>query len=398
MINLQKNEKNKDKQMKKFTLNKLFLASVAMFAMSAVNVAHADFVVLDKDGGNSNSTAATTTMSTYNNTNNINSVSSNNIVQIGTPDDSINKPLKGFAKDLPLVTVLKQITPSGWVAKKEGSVDVNQSTSWEGGSNWVDTLSQLANNNNFSAIVNWNKKELKIVPKGTVSPSISNSNSNNNVSNVTTSNTHTFVSTTNTPIIQGGTNSTTTTTYETDKKVVSSASNAKPNNNNGSSVFELADNNGNFSAPIKQVVANNPTSITSPSNTLAPTTVNTVNGIKTTTTVISQPVVNGANQAIQQTWTLEKGKSLKENVMDWAKKAGWHVAWNGSDYPIDVPATFTGTFDDENGPIAALSNAYAQAEQPLIFDFKSANRTLVVSNYSYEQRFFKDKINVENSQ
>jgi hypothetical protein len=395
MINLQKNEKNKEKQMKKFRLNKLFLASIAVFAITANLSAHAEFVVLDKDGGSS--TSSTTVLSNTN-TNNTNastysgasiSNSSSNVAQVGTPDDSVNKPLKGFAKDLPLVTVLKQITPSGWVAKKDGPVDVNQTASWEGGSNWVDTLSQLAQNNNFSAIINWDKKELRILPKS--SSSVSNINSN----------THTFTSTTNTPIVQGGVSTTSTTTYETDKKVVtSSATPVVSNVKDSGSVFELADNNGNFAKHEEKsvVVANLPASTSHTTSSVAPTTVNTINGIKTTTTVISQPVVNGSTQAIQQTWVLVKGKTLRDNVQDWANKAGWHLAWLGSDYPVDVPATFTGAFDDENGPIAALSNAYSQADQPLIFDFKAANRTLVVKNYSLEQRFFKDKINLENAQ
>lgn len=398
MINLQKNEKNKEKQMKKFKLNKLFLASLAIFAITANISAQAEFVVLDKDGGSSSTTVlSNASTSTSTNTSNSNLVSSGNVAQIGTPDDSINKPLKGFAKDLPLVTILKQITPSGWVAKKDGPVDTNQTASWEGGSNWVDTLNQLAQNNNFSAIINWDKKELKILPKG--SSAVANINSSSDLS----SNTHTFTSTTNTntPIVQGGVSSSTTTTYETDKKVVTTSGSA--NNvakNNSSSVFELADNNGNFKPEAKPVVtvANLPANSNVNTSVATPTTVNTINGIKTTTTVISQPVVNGSNQAVQQTWVLSKGKTLRDNVQDWANKAGWHLAWLGSDYPVDVPATFTGTFDDENGPIAALSNAYSQADQPLIFDFKAANRTLVVKNYSLEQRFFKDKINLDNSQ
>lgn len=404
MINLQKNEKNKEKQMKKFTLNKLFLASLAMFSISASIASHADFVVLDKD--NSNGVSATTALSDTSSASSALS-SASNVAQVGTPDDSINKPLKGFAKDLPLVTVLKQITPSGWVAKKDGPVDVSQTASWEGGSNWVDTLNQVANNNNFSAIINWDKKELKILPKGAAS-NVNSASLNSNAN----SNTHTFVSTTDTPIVHGGVSTSTTTTYETDKKVISTTNantHSAPASN--SSVFELADNNGNFSTPATvttstvavapKVVTKSAPIITTSANSNVnngATTVNTINGIKTTTTVISEGVVNGSDQAVQQTWILSKDKTLRDNVQAWANKAGWHLAWLASDYPVDVPATFTGTFDDEKGPIAALSNAYSQAEQPLIFDFKSANRTLVVKNYSYEQRFFKDKINLDNSQ
>ena len=39
------------------------------------------------------------------------------LTQVGSPS-GVMEPLKGFAKDLPLVAVMRQITPNGWIVKK----------------------------------------------------------------------------------------------------------------------------------------------------------------------------------------------------------------------------------------------------------------------------------------
>ncbi len=71
--------------------------------------------------------------------------------------------LKGFANNTPLLIVLKQITPAGWKAAKIGEVNLDKKVSWKGGKNWIETLAVLAKNNNFSAEVDFDKKELTVV-------------------------------------------------------------------------------------------------------------------------------------------------------------------------------------------------------------------------------------------
>lgn len=83
------------------------------------------------------------------------------LVELGTAQKSLSN-LKGFAKDLPLIAVLKQITPNEWVVKKAKgkNLDLQKQVSWSGGKNWVETLKDVAENNKIDAVVNWDKKEV----------------------------------------------------------------------------------------------------------------------------------------------------------------------------------------------------------------------------------------------
>ena len=86
------------------------------------------------------------------------------LVEIGTAPKNL-VPLKGFAKNLPLIEVLRQITPSGWKVKKavdSQKIDIKQEISWQGGNNWVKTLDNISTEYGFTSEVNWNKKEIVI--------------------------------------------------------------------------------------------------------------------------------------------------------------------------------------------------------------------------------------------
>lgn len=97
------------------------------------------------------------------------SVKSSHVVQTGTP--VLGAPVKGWAKDIPLSTALKQVVPNGWKARKSGNVDLNQSVSWTGGKDWVSVLGDLTSDYNFNANINWNSKEIYITPLGASSVS-----------------------------------------------------------------------------------------------------------------------------------------------------------------------------------------------------------------------------------
>lgn len=73
--------------------------------------------------------------------------------------------VKGFAKEVSLVTALKQIVPNGWHAKRAGGLDVSQLVSWRGeGRPWTEVLQNLAVDNGFLATVDWEKNELTVAP------------------------------------------------------------------------------------------------------------------------------------------------------------------------------------------------------------------------------------------
>ncbi len=98
----------------------------------------------------------------------VNKQMSGSLKEVGEKDVSSyhTKQLKGFAKDLPLLTVMKQITPNGWIVKKQESegnkLDVNKNVSWVGGKTWVETLADVANNYGLDATVNWDSKTITI--------------------------------------------------------------------------------------------------------------------------------------------------------------------------------------------------------------------------------------------
>ncbi len=92
------------------------------------------------------------------------SVKSSHVTQTGTP--VVGAPVKGWAKDIPLSTALKQVVPNGWKARKSGNVDLNQPVSWTGGKDWVSVLGDLTSDYSFSANVNWNTREIFITPLG----------------------------------------------------------------------------------------------------------------------------------------------------------------------------------------------------------------------------------------
>lgn len=86
------------------------------------------------------------------------------LTHLGEPA-SAPQMARGLARDVPLVTALKQIVPEGWRAKRAGNLDVNRLVSWRAqGRSWPDVLHELAANNNFNALVDWNKQEVTVAP------------------------------------------------------------------------------------------------------------------------------------------------------------------------------------------------------------------------------------------
>lgn len=252
------------------------------------------------------------------------------LVEVGTPQNLSN--LKGFAKDLPLIAVLKQITPNEWVVKKAKgrNLDLQKPVSWTGGKNWVETLKEVAENNKIDALVNWDKKEVVLAEVESKAPVVSVP-----------------------PVI---------TKPEVKPETV------KPTPSVG--VFELSTDvvtEGNSGQKVE------PT----------PTPVVKQEAPVETTPVPVAPVV------VAKSWSFEGLDNLKEVVESWGKKSGYKVVYNGENYPIDKedPRVFGGEFDGEDGPIKQLSVDYgpqSRVKKPLSFIFFQ-NRTLVVEDLRYEQ-------------
>lgn len=88
--------------------------------------------------------------------------------------------------------------------------------------------------------------------------------------------------------------------------------------------------------------------------------------------------------SVAETWVLDPKLSLHENVARWVKQAHWNnLVWEGADYPIYGPATFTGRFDAPDGPLARLIQGYAQSRQPLLVKLTTLDKVVHVYNQGY---------------
>lgn len=87
---------------------------------------------------------------------------------VGVPEANLGSPLEGYAKDLPLIEVLKQIIPEGWKATAVKSANVNQKVSWQGGQTWDKTLQKVTEDNGLYISVNWPEKTVRVLDSSQV--------------------------------------------------------------------------------------------------------------------------------------------------------------------------------------------------------------------------------------
>lgn len=267
------------------------------------------------------------------------------VTQVGTVSNhpSNKRELKGFAKDLPLITVMKQITPNGWVVKKSDSddskVDIQKPISWQGGRTWIETLGTITQVYQLNALVNWDDKVITL---------------SNSVKSVPKAKKSVF-------------ELATTEQAPAPTKVVDIAV--------GSSEQPPVEVTPVATAPVKAPIAPVAVVVAPAPVVVAPVAV---------APAPVKPVI------AQQTWEITSSKSLKDNVAVWAEKAGYRLVWTADDYGVVDSKIIAGEFDSENGPIKQLSEDYgpeSRAENPLSFQFYQ-NKTLVVENMTFEQSGF----------
>lgn len=280
-------------------------------------------------------------------------VKESNMTYVGSDKDG-SSVISGYGKDMPLLTVLKQITPQGWVVKKDnsnGGVNLEKDVSWKGGSSWNNVLGKVCQEANLQATVNYDEKTIVLSKAQT--PKVQSKSS---IFELEGSNTREEIKSAN----------------KTEVVVISEPK-----------------------AQVKETVVikeNKPSEVVVEQKT-EEVIVKKQNGKtkkeeKVVTTVIEEaPQVNQKNEYSYQ---LNAAKSLKENVSVWAAKAGYKLVWTGDDYPVSDSVLVAGAFDADNGPIEALSVDYgaeSRVQVPLSFVFYK-NKTLVVENVKYEQSGF----------
>lgn len=86
-----------------------------------------------------------------------------------------------------------------------------------------------------------------------------------------------------------------------------------------------------------------------------------------------------------QVWTLKAGKSLRENLDEWAAKANWQIDWSKTEinYPIDHTATLVGAFSGKGGVLDRVLSATSDRQTPLTGRFYRGNNVVVITEAGY---------------
>lgn len=80
------------------------------------------------------------------------------------------------------------------------------------------------------------------------------------------------------------------------------------------------------------------------------------------------------------TWVLYHGFSLRNQMLDWGKRAGWKVIWPVElDWIVPITTSFVGEFDGESGVLAQIIKALnAQGKETHVTLYKN-NKTAIVT-------------------
>lgn len=239
------------------------------------------------------------------------------------------KPIKGFANDLPLYTVLEQILPNGWKMSKNGDIDLQQLVSWKGGKSW-DRILRDVSKDRFSTVVDWNKKEVLITTESLPKTKVAST------------------------------------------KRVSQPAPARASQPSVQPVQRYVDTgqrpNGAFQSSFTaSSVSNQPQQVTTAAR---PQT-------KATTRKSSQV------KSKVKSWTLSKNYTLKENITNWGKREGWTVVWKAPDYKILADAKLVGEIDSEDGPVISILKLYEDSSLPLKVSILGGNKVISVEGKNY---------------
>ena len=95
---------------------------------------------------------------------------------------------------------------------------------------------------------------------------------------------------------------------------------------------------------------------------------------------VSQLDQESERAVLRDVWILKPSLTLKENLKEWVKAAGWNgLAYEADDFPVSYEVRLTGKWDSPAGPIAHLANIYERTALPLVFTLKTGNKVLHVS-------------------
>lgn len=288
-------------------------------------------------------------------------------VQPQSPNQAV---IRQAGYNVALLEAMKTLTPEGWLVKKDdkknGRVDLKQRVSWSAGSGWIDTYQQIAQQADLDFQVNHSNKTV----------TISNAS-------------ETFIAPPQEAAVfqlagEGKPNGFVDASNRNHPRVVETGGRVSVVGIETVSYSSQVPQRGG--APVqtlKQVAA---AEVTVSEGDLRVPNVGLEKDEFVPKTLSPTPVSNTAPIPTQEQWVVDATKTLRENVTDWGKKAGYNVVWSGEDYRPDQ-RVLLGQFASEGGPIHQLSIDYgprSRVRVPLSFDFYE-NKTLVVENWRFEQ-------------
>lgn len=85
-------------------------------------------------------------------------------------------------------------------------------------------------------------------------------------------------------------------------------------------------------------------------------------------------------QTAAGTWTLNPGVTLRDNLAQWATKAGYKLVWDqqAPNYMINAKATFSGEFLGEDGALSQVIHNYKDEPRSLKVSVKDGNKVIYV--------------------
>ncbi|WP_137297146.1 TcpQ domain-containing protein [Psychromonas sp. SP041] len=91
---------------------------------------------------------------------------------------------------------------------------------------------------------------------------------------------------------------------------------------------------------------------------------------------------------VPEVWEIKSSLTLRENLAEWAKKAGWSLVWDESlkvDFPVVKGAVLTGKFIGEGGVVDTLLYSMRKNKVPLTAKFHKMNKVLLITEAGYRQ-------------
>ncbi len=129
-------------------------------------------------------------------------------------------------------------------------------------------------------------------------------------------------------------------------------------------------------APV--VVAPAPAVVVAPSSVISSESATPAPSTRRNSAAAASLAASAQSERSTRAWVARGGQTLRRTLEDWAKEAGWKVAWRSDhEYTLMASAEFDGIFEDATG---TLLEAFANASPPLAGRLYTGNKVLVISS------------------